>query len=49
MGKLISSLESQDLTAEQTANVREIKESYDKATKLPAELVEEKQDISQNL
>ena len=42
MGKLISSLESQDLTAEQTANVREIKESYDKATKLPAELVEEK-------
>ena len=42
MGKLISSLESQDLTEEQAANVREVKQSYEKATKLPADLVEEK-------
>ena len=46
MGKLISSLESQELSAEQAANVREIKESYDKATKLPAELVEEKASLT---
>ena len=30
------------LTEEQAANVREIRSSYDKATKLPEELVEEK-------
>ena len=42
MGKLLDSLESQKLTEEQAANVREIRSSYDKATKLPEELVEEK-------
>ena len=42
MGKLLDSLESQKLTQEQAANVREIRSSYDKATKLPEELVEEK-------
>ena len=42
MGKLLDSLESQKLTAEQAANVREIRSSYDKATKLPEDLVEEK-------
>ena len=41
MGKLLDSLESQKLTEEQAANVREIRSSYDKATKLPEELVEE--------
>ena len=42
MGKLLDSLESQNLTDEQAANVREVRRSYDKATKLPEELVEEK-------
>ena len=42
MGKLLDSLESHKLTDEQAANVREIRSSYDKATKLPEELVEEK-------
>ena len=42
MGNLLTSLESQDLTEEQAANIREVKQSYDKATKLPADLVEEK-------
>ena len=42
MGELLDSLDSQELTAEQAANVREVRQSYDKATKLPVELVEEK-------
>ena len=42
MGNLLTSLESQDLTEEQAANIREVKQSYDKATKLPGDLVEEK-------
>ena len=42
MGKLLDTLESQNLTDEQAANVREIRRGYDKATKLPEELVEEK-------
>ena len=42
MGELLDSLDSQELSAEQEANVREVRQSYDKATKLPAELVEEK-------
>jgi len=42
MGRLLDSLESQDLSDEQAANVREVRRSYDKATKLPEELVEEK-------
>ena len=42
MGKLLDTLESQKLSDEQTANDREIRRSYDKATKLPEELVEEK-------
>ena len=42
MGKLLDSLESEKLTEEQAANVREIRRAYDKATKLPEELVEEK-------
>ena len=42
MGRLLDSLESQKLTNEQAANVREVRRSYDKATKLPEELVEEK-------
>ena len=42
MGKLLSSLQSQNLTDEQAANVREVQQSYEKATKLPADLVEEK-------
>ena len=42
MGKLLDTLESQKLSDEQAANVREIRRSYDKATKLPEELVEEK-------
>ena len=42
MGKLLDSLGSQNLTEEQAANVREIRRAYDKATKLPGELVEEK-------
>ena len=41
MGKLLDSLKSQNLSDEQTANVREVSRSYDKATKLPEELVEE--------
>ena len=42
MGNLLTSLESQNLTEEQAANIREVKQSYDKATKLPGDLVEEK-------
>ena len=42
MGRLLDSLDSQELTDEQAANVREVRRSYDKATKLPADLVEEK-------
>ena len=42
MGKLLDSLKSQNLSDEQTANVREVSRSYDKATKLPEELVEER-------
>jgi len=42
MGKLLSSLKSGNLSEEQAANVREVSRSYDKATKLPANLVEEK-------
>ena len=42
MGKLLDSLESQNLSDEQAANAREVRRSYDKATKLPEELVEEK-------
>ena len=42
MGRLLDSLESKNLDAEQAANVREIRRAYEKATKLPQELVEEK-------
>ena len=41
MGSLLDSLENANLTDIESANVREIQRSYDKATKLPISLVEE--------
>ena len=41
MGSLLDSLENDNLTDIESANVREIRRSYDKATKLPTSLVEE--------
>ena len=42
MGSLLDSLENANLTDIESANVREIQRSYDKATKKPTEFVEEK-------
>ena len=42
MGRLLDSLKSQKLSDEQAATVREVSRTYEKATKLPEELVEEK-------
>ena len=42
MGRLLDALKSQKLSDEQAANVREVSRTYEKATKLPEELVEEK-------
>jgi carboxypeptidase Taq len=41
MGELLEKLEDADVDEGQAANVREVRHAYDKATKLPAELVEE--------
>jgi carboxypeptidase Taq len=41
MGELLEKLEDADIDEGQAANVREVRHAYDKATKLPAELVEE--------
>ncbi|MEC8948690.1 MAG: carboxypeptidase M32, partial [Candidatus Thermoplasmatota archaeon] len=41
MGELLEKLENADIDEGQAANVREVRHAYDKATKLPAELVEE--------
>ncbi len=41
MGVLLNSLENDNLTDAESANVREIRRSYNKATKLPTSLVEE--------
>ncbi len=41
LGKLLAKLESTELAPEQAANVRETRREYEKATKLPIELVEE--------
>ena len=41
LGRLLENLESAELDGEQAVNVREIRREYDKATKLPVDLVEE--------
>ena len=41
MGELLEKLEDTDLDEGQAANVREVRHAWEKATKLPAELVEE--------
>ena len=41
LGKLLNTLESAELEPDQAVNVRELRREYDKATKLPTDLVEE--------